>query len=356
MPAAWRTGSGRVARAERLQDVGAEDAVAWSPSPFLEREHRDGGLVSRPSRHPGLGHEPEIGQELLRLPEGRRALARERLAHRAAEVVAGKQADGNAALDPDAHADHTGHRPECPDELSDARGEQRLVTSGGEARAEVDRHHPSRDRQIADVGAGRNRTADPFCALCTSRPREERTQQARHGRSGPRDRHGLAVAQEPDLSAPRLGPAERRSGDRERAGSDSSGNRQPDAPHGAQFTLSAPTPAPSVGEPHGSPTCPLLCRRARVTRLWASRQSRLRPSWFPHGQRLTNQIGVRLQSSDTCSSRGVSATARAGPGRRRPGTAPRPRPLPTSSRAARRRDCRARDSRRRGGRRRRRRR
>ena len=107
-PGRRATASGRADRRRSDGHLVVEDAVARQARATSRRRAPRSTVSSpRPPVTPARRHEAEVDEQLLRRRGalGVAGLA-QRLAHGAAEVVAGEEADRDAALDADAHAEH----------------------------------------------------------------------------------------------------------------------------------------------------------------------------------------------------------------------------------------------------------
>ena len=115
-----------------------------------------------------------------------RTIAVVRLADRAAQVVAGEQADRDAALDPHADAEHSGDGAERADELADAGAQRGLVAAGREPRAEVDGDDAPGDADVPDRRARGDRApSGRWRAHASSAPRAATARARDAGGSAP---------------------------------------------------------------------------------------------------------------------------------------------------------------------------
>ena len=231
-PAERRLGTRRAQ--ERGGDARVERPRSREPRPLLEGEHRDGGLLAGLPRHAGGRHETEVDEELLDVAQAGGSRLGQRLPHRAAQVVAGEQADRDAALDPDPDPEHAGHGAQRADELPDPRLQRRLVAARDEPGGEVDGDDLPGDAQVTDRRPRRDRGPDAARPLRLRRPREERSHEPRDARSPALHRNGVRVLEEPHVASEHPRASARRSGEHERG---ERGRQEQSAPHAPRVQL-----------------------------------------------------------------------------------------------------------------------
>jgi hypothetical protein len=214
---------------ERSLRLGSGDAVAGEPSPFLEGDDGEAGLLSRHSVDGAQREEAEVGKPLLECPRLRVRLStlagrscrrrhdlprRLRASHRPREGVAGEEPERHSSGDEEADRLHPRNRRHRVDELRDAGAERFGVPPGREALAQVDGGDAVREADRPEPGPGRHVRGELLRRLRTGGAGKKRGHGGLHSRARARNRDELLALEEVHPHRRRLASFGRRGGRR----------------------------------------------------------------------------------------------------------------------------------------------